>query len=777
MREKFLFDDKWLFHRGDIDYAYPSTKGMTYISAKTERKHMGPACKDYYADPDCYNVNKEQKSELWVEVTLPHDYIIGDIPDVKYNNGLGFFNYDNAWYRKNFTLDKSDKEKRITLFFEGVASQATVYLNGCLLKHNFCGYTSFEVDITDTVDFEKENVLAVYVSTKEHEGWWYEGGGIYRHVWLIKTEKAAVDLWGVFVKPEYNAENDLWTLSCSADIRNDFDETKEITVKNTLIFLDGNILHFPEVKNNIDKRSIFTLSSSVTVKNPELWSPDSPVLHKIVTEVFTNADKTDEITTRFGFRYFNFDKDKGLFINNKNYKINGLCGHADCGLTGKAVSDNIHRYKVQLMKEMGANGYRTSHYMQAEALMDALDENGFIVLDETRWFESSDEGKEQLRTLIKRDRNRPSVFFWSIGNEETYFTYEQGNRIFRSLKAEIEKLDGTRPVTVAVDFPKEEKVFSECDIIGINYNLDAYDEKKKQYPEKAFLATECSAIGRTRDWYFESDTNRSYNVDYELSNDCYFGSREKTWKFIYDRDYVIGGYQWIAFEYRGEAVWPRICSQSGCIDLFLQKKNSFYQNKAFWSKEPVLHLTPYWNFEGLEGKNIKVVTYANTEETELFLNGKSCGKQKTSRFIHGEWQVPYEPGELKAVGYNCGKAVISDIKVTSGKAYQLKLELDTKDVKANGKDIAIFSCFVVDKNGIYVPNASPTVEFICEGQGNVLSTGSDIADHSSIFSPVRKMRAGRIGVAVKLKKGDGNLKLYAISEGLKSAIFELSLKE
>lgn len=374
---------------------------------------------------------------------------------------------------------------------------------------------------------------------------------------------------------------------------------------------------------------ITTVKFDISVSGVKLWSPDEPNMYAAVTKLYVGSEQTDEYVTRFGFRYYVLDPDKGLFINDKHYKIKGLCGHADCGLTGKAVPDNIHRYKVRLMKEMGANGYRTSHYMQAEALMDALDENGFIVMDETRWFESTDEGREQLRALVRRDRNRPSVFFWSVGNEEPFHATEKGRRICRSLINFVRKLDDSRTIMSAVSFtPDKATVYDELDAIGINYNWHTYEGLHKKYPDKAVFASECCATGTTRGWYFAADPNRGYLPAYDRDSSVDFKGREFTWKFLDGNDWLLGGYQWIAFEHRGEAIWPRLCSQSGAIDLFMQKKDAFYQNKSHWTDEPMVHLLPHWNFAGFEGMPIRVAAYTNCDEIELFHNGKSVGRQK-----------------------------------------------------------------------------------------------------------------------------------------------------
>lgn len=776
MRERINYDEGWLFHRGDLDYPLPAYKGVAYMGAKTERYHLGPAAKDYFAAVDPYTTEREHKSEKWEKVDLPHDYIIEGLPDKKYNPAWGFLPYENAWYIKKFTLDKADKSKRLILFFEGVAVHATVYLNGCLMKHNFCGYTSFEVDITDYAEFERENTLAVYVNTDEHEGWWYEGGGIYRSVWLEKTELVSVERWGVFVKPEHQPD-DSWLVPINVEIRNDGAKQKRVKTVVTIVDQNGNDVISAEKTVSAVAGEITEVKFNESLTNVKLWSPDEPNLYRAVTKLYVGESEIDEYVTRFGFRYYVLDPDKGMFINGRHYKIKGVCGHADCGLTGKAVPDNIHRHKVRLMKEMGANGYRTSHYMQAEALMDALDENGFIVMDETRWFESTDEGREQLRALVRRDRNRPSVFFWSVGNEEPFHATEKGRRICRSLISLVRKLDDSRTIMSAVSFtPEKATVYDELDAIGINYNWSTYEGLHRKYPDKAVFASECCATGTTRGWYFGDDAARGYLPAYDRDSSADFKGREFTWKFLDGNDWLLGGYQWIAFEHRGEAVWPRVCSQSGAIDLFMQKKDAFYQNKSHWTSEPMAHLLPHWNFEGFEGMPIKVVAYTNCDEVELFHNGKSQGRRKLEKHGHGEWEVPYAPGYIEAVAYIGGKEAARDKRVTAGKPYRLMLELQNPDVKANGKDIAIFDCYVVDENGIEVPDCSAVVDFLAEGAGRVYSTGSDVSDHGSLFSPTRKMRAGRIGVAVKTGKTSGALRLIATADDLLPAVYTVEIQ-
>ena len=370
------------------------------------------------------------------------------------------------------------------------------------------------------------------------------------------------------------------------------------------------------------------------------------------------------------------------------------------------------------------------------------------------------------------------MIFWSVGNEEPLHKTEEGRRIARTLMALVRKLDDSRFVTTAVwHTPSEATVYDELEVIGINYNWNAYDSAHEKYPNKGVLSSENCATGTTRGHYAPEDTANAFLPAYDHDTTQDWRSREYTWKFISSRPWMMGGYQWIAFEHRGEAVWPRLCSQSGAIDLFLQRKDAFYQNQAHWTKAPMVHLLPHWSFPGREGEPITVFAYTNLSRLELFLNGESLGVRDVEPCGHGEWTVPYAPGKLEVLAYDGDTVVARDERITAGEPARLMLTPDTEDIRANGEDIAVFSCYVVDQDGNEVPNATPTVEFSTNGIGEIYSTGSDITDHTSLFLPVRKMRAGRIGIAVKMGEKAGVLSLSAHSAGLDSAELTVEVKE
>lgn len=762
MRSEMLLNDDWRFHKGDILVDRPSVKGPVYSQSKVERKKIGPAAYHYPDNPNKYSDALKMTGEHWATCQLPHDYIIDQDNDESQNNAHGYFRYDNAWYRKHFQLPEGCDHKRVLLRFEGIAGTSTLYLNGCLLHHNFSAYNTFEVDISDIVYRDKENVLAVYVNTQEYEGWWYQGGGIYRNVYLVITEPVAIDLWGVYA-PSRKIGDSLWQIDFETTVLNTEYTEQAVEAESCVIGPDGVCVAKALGHGILQPRDQSTLRYSCTVQSPLLWDCDTPNLYTVKTILKRGNAKTDETSTRIGFRTIALSGEKGLLLNGKKTLIQGVCAHQDFGLTGLAVPDNIAKYKMQLIKQMGANGYRTSHYQQTAAYLDACDELGLLVMDESRWFETTKESLEQLESLLKRDRNRPSVIIWSTSNEENNHITDIGKRLHRAIAAHIRKFDKLRPITAAVDkSPTQCQIYDDCDIIGINYNLNLYDTVHTQYPDKLVFASECCATGTTRDWFFPSeDGGRIQDRDKDTNH--WFLGREKTWKFLMERPYVIGGYQWAAVEHRGEATWPAICSKSGALDLFLQKKGAFYQNQSHWTEEPMAHIVPHWNFYGLEGHEIPVTVYTNCDELELFLNNTSLGRKVIEKYGHGEWNVPYSPGTLMVNGYRKGKLCATHNRTTTGRPERLRLTLDNT-CTSNGSDVALFTCECLDKDGNTVPDAAEFVKFSTEAPAKILGTGSDHCDHTNVTLPQRRMYMGKIRIAVRPAKGQTQLTLTAIGD-------------
>ncbi|MBQ7171782.1 MAG: DUF4982 domain-containing protein [Clostridia bacterium] len=775
MKERIRLNRDWLFAEDTFGEKTPTEKLYAHRIGQLEREHLPPASFAYRPTapklyPDLFTVPS------WKRVDLPHDYVIAGVPDEREGDAWGFVPYKKAWYLKHFKPEESWRDKHIALFFEGVSGSSVIYVNGCLMHRSFSGYTSFEVDLTDVIRFGERNVIAVSVDPSKHEGWWYEGGGITRGVELQISDPVRIALWGVYVKP-VREEGERWRAETETTVENHTYAPVSGTVTQELSDDTGKVFARLSAPFTVPARGkTEVLAAEEKILSPVLWSPESPRRCLCRTVVETEEGFSDTAETKFGFRWFSADPENGFSVNGKRIEIKGLCGHTDCGLFGRAVPDNIHRYRVALMKEMGANAYRASHYMQPEALMEALDEAGFIVYDEARWYESSEEGMRQTEALVRRDRNRPSVFFWGIGNEERHHTTEPGRRVFTALRQKILSLDDTRLITAAVNRPKDCRIFDLCDVIGINYCLDDYETVHERYPDKPILASECCATGTTRGHYAGEDPTRAYLPAWDRDTGTYFLSRASTRKTLAARPYVIGSYQWIAFEHRGEAAWPRLCSQSGAVDLFMQKKDAFYQNRALFSEEPALHLLPHWDWRGMEGREIRVVVYTNCPEVELVLNGRSLGRQTPERFESAVWSVPFEPGTLEAVAYREGKEVLRERRETAGEPYRLVLRQETEDVRANGEDCALVTCYVADREGREVHPAAPTVAFAAEGPCRIVSTGSDISDHTPLTDTARRMRAGRITAAVRLEEGEGERVITASADGLLSACLILKTK-
>lgn len=767
MRIETLLNVGWKFHIGDINILQPSNKAPIYSQSKTERKRLGPAAYGYMDSGSDYLWESGRiVTEKWSDIDLPHDYVVDqDISLEGTNQAHGYLKYNNAWYRKTFILPEEYFDKRITLRFDGIAGKSTIYLNGCLMYHNFSSYNTFEIDITDRVFFGKENRIAVYVNTEEFEGWWYQGGGIYRNVWLTVTESVAIDLWGVYA-PYEKINNTDFKINFETTVVNSDYKDRKIEGESFIIDRDGNAVASVSFEGNTALREKTIFKYNVIVKKPLLWDLDKPNLYTVKTILKSGGKEIDVYNTRIGFRTIKFTPNNGFYLNGKRTFIKGVCGHQDFGITGLAVPDNIAKYKISLIKEMGANGYRTSHYQQTESYLEACDEIGLLVMNETRWFESTKESFEQIESLVKRDRNRPSVIMWSTSNEENTHITENGKRTHRSIAAYIRKLDYTRPITAAQDkTPDQSTIFDYSDIAGINYNLPLFDKIHKMRPNLPIFAAECCATGTTRDWHLDTDRNLGRVRDFDADTNCWFVSRKKTWNYYMERPYIFGAYQWISIDHRGEAEWPAISSKSGAIDMFLQKKSAFYLNKSYWTEEPLVHIVPHWNFKGLEGQKIFVPVYTNCEKLELFLNGKSFGIKEIEKYSFGEWNIPFESGEILCIGYKNGKKVCEDKRITTGKPVAFKLTLKNT-FEANGSDLALFNCECIDESGNIVPDADEFVKFTVNSPALIVGTGSDNTDHSNVKNTSRQMYMGKITVAVKPAKDQEKLILTAQSKDI-----------
>lgn len=761
MRTVTYFNDGWRFYRGTLPEFSVLSKPQTYVGIKTGS--LIPV------------LNHDDLVRVFTPVRLPHDYVILDTPDRRKNISEGFLEGDEAWYLKRFTVDESDKDKQIYLHFEGIAIESEIFLNGTRLCRNFSAYNPITVDITDFVRFDKSNTVVVHaMQAKQPEGWWYQGGGIYRDVKLIKTEKIAVDTFGTYVKPTKRADSDIWDVSLEITVRNDGITSKKVYLKNTVTDENGNcVLRLDDsLETNAKDKSVLKTAGAVT--SPMLWDIGSPKLYTLVTEIYDGEERVDEYKTTFGFRTIRFDGKKGFFLNGKSVKIKGICAHQDYGITGIYLPRSVAKYRLELMQSMGCNAYRSAHNLSDENTMNFCDELGILVYDETRYFSSSPEAMSYLETMLRRDRNHPSVITWSIGNEEIIQQHDHARRIAETMTAFIKKFDD-RPVTVAChsDGGVENNIISApVDVLGMNYSIEKHDLFHSMYPDKALVMTESCALQSSRGVYFGDDAARSlFDARDHVINrkDFNNSTRAETWKHVCEREYLAGMFIWAGIEHRGETEWPRLSSQSGLVDLFLQKKEAYFQTMSQYSEKNVLHICPStWSFEGLEGVEIPVEVYTNCDSVELFLNGESLGRREYTDFEPCRWSVTYTPGTLLAKGYKNGEHIITDIVSTVGEPLSLHLICDTPTVSNDGHDCILYTCVCLDKDGNEVPFASPAVHFSVSG-GVLLGTGSSVTDHERPLSSKREMYAGRIALCVHVPEGCEKVLVTAEATGLKSA--------
>lgn len=563
MRETILLNDGWKYYDGDPAVRAPNDKGTVYMQAKTECRLWGPAAEKY-------------DDRAFAPVTLPHDALIGRTPRPEGNEGLGYFRYHCGWYRRRFALPEREDGARAYLRFEGVATHAEVYVNGCLVGRSFGGYAPFDVDISCFARFGGENTVSVRVdSASSYEGWWYQGMGVYRDVKLVVTNDARIASDGVFVHPE-KQKGTLWRVPVDVEIENHASRARTLTVRAEILDGQGTLSARGEAPARVSEWDVCTASLALNVEAPALWRLSDPKLYTCRVTIRENGEILDSETARFGFRTIGFAADGAFLLNGERTYINGVNCHQDFGLTGKVMPPEIAGYRVRLMKEMGANAMRLAHYPHGEAEMNALDENGMLALAETRWFSTEPEAVKQLTALIRRDRNHPCVFLWSVGNEEPLHAEPRGRRIAGELFARARKLDPTRPLTTVVcHAPERAPVYDACDVLCLNYNLQAYDELHRRYPDKPFLAGEWCATPTTRGWYAPDDPEkgRVFAGDHDPHNG-FSAAREDTAAFVRARTWVAGGFQWVGVEHRGECKWPRLCSASGAVDLFLLKKKT-----------------------------------------------------------------------------------------------------------------------------------------------------------------------------------------------------------
>ena len=781
-QEKISLDEDWKFHFG---HAANAEKDFDY--SKTALLHKS----NVYATTI---VHPKFVDSTWQKINVPHDWLV-ELPFVKSEQvemdshgykpvGGTYPETSIGWYRKHFSVDKSKSNKRFEIQFDGIYRNAEIWLNGFYVGTNFSGYVGNSYDVSDYINFEGDNVLVIRVDATQYEGWFYEGAGIYRHVWLHITDKIFIPEDGVFVYADVKDKKA--TVTVETTVQNNLLNQSNATVYSYITDRKGTVLAKTATqKIKLDSRKNQTIKQQVAIKNPELWSLENPYLYRVVSVLQSENQIVHQTKTRFGIKTVKFDAKEGFFLNGKPLKIQGTNNHQDHAGIGSALPDYMQYYRIKLLKEMGCNAYRASHNAPTPELLEACDSLGMLVLDEQRLLNSSPEYIDQFTRILKRDRNHPSVFLWSIGNEEQNIQgNEYGKKIAQTLLAIQKDIDPTRTSTYAADMGNDFKGVNEViPIRGFNYREYAVADYHKDHPNQPLLGTEMGSTVTTRGIY-EKDETRAYVPDQDITHPWWASKAETWWKLAAENNYWLGGFIWTGFDYRGEPTpykWPNINSHFGIMDVCGFPKNIYYYYKSWWTNEDVLHLSPHWNWPDKVGKPIDVWVNSNADEVELFLNEKSLGKKTMERNSHLQWNVLYEPGTLEAIAYKKGKKITAKIE-TTGQATTVVLTPDKTILMADGKDATVVNISITDEKGREVPTANNLLAFTISENAKIIGVGngdpsSHEADTCKEGNWQRSAFNGKCQVIIQAGKNVGDIKLEAKSNGLKSGAVLLQLKK
>lgn len=799
-RQKIKFDFDWKFAKGDFPKA----------------------------------AEKDFDDSGWQQIDIPHDWSILDTFSKDNPTGKpgGFASGGVGWYRKNFTLNKKDKASKVSIEFGGVYENSEVWINGHHLGKRPFGYISFHYDLTPHLNFGGENILAVRVdNSKQPNARWYTGSGIYRHVWLVKTGNLHLARHGVYATTPIITK-DSAIVKVRTSIENDFDEEKQFILVNELYSSKNELVARAEAPAVLPGKEGQELEQQMTVLQPELWSPDQPTLYTLKTVIRDRETTFDEWDTNIGIRHFSFSADTGFSLNGQSMKLLGVNNHSDLGALGAALNDRVLERRLEILKEMGCNAIRTAHNPPCEELLDMCDRMGFMVMDEAfdEWLESwpfggvkKPEGKakygyhlhfnewaeKDLTELIRRDRNHPSIILWSVGNEIPDACFEIGTERLKKLMDVVRKEDPTRPITCGIThmhLANESGFASQLDVTGYNGGGGScfmYEQDHETYPERIFLATEVPhsfqtrGVYRTQSWYrgrnplggimkvpnlteeeVFTDVPKYYSSSYDNAM-VRIGARD-SWRRTRDLPYMCGEFRWTGFDYLGETMfgWPAKFWNFGIIDMCGFPKDTYYFYQSQWTKEPMVHILPHWNWKGKEGVEIPVVAYSNCESVELFLNGRSLGEKEMGEQMDLVWLVPYEPGVMIAKGKKGGEVVCTKEIVTAADPAKIQLLADRKTIGADRQNVVHVEVNILDKDDNFVPDAANRLVFSIEGEAEIIAVDNgDPLNQEAYNSPSRKSFNGKCLVILKSTGRAGKFTLSASSEGLEGATVTMELKQ
>ena len=716
--------------------------------------------------------------------------------------GHGYLPVYPAWYRRSFDLPVSDRGRSVWLDFGGVYRDAVVFVNGRFIAQHPSGYTGFRLNVTSAIRFGAPNEIAVFVDPRWFEGWWYEGGGIYRHVRLIVTDPLQVTPWGAFVDAQVpgtikhntpTGDRADARLSIRTTVRNDHAESRAFTLESVVVDAEGKTVAAVSTPEELGGGQELTFNQDADLPEARLWSLEHPNLYRLRT-VLRGADaEADRDSTDFGVRTLRFDPREGFFLNGRHVEIRGFCSHQDFPGVGIAAPDNLWAWRIDKLKEMGANGYRCAHNPDSEAFYDDADRMGMLVMDETRHFGDTYFPKatastgvadlSDVKAMVLQHRNHPSIIMWSLANEEGQGPKPHGAQIYAATKAAVKAIDPTRPVTGAVNggYVKTGYIPIE-DILGMNYHNPEFDRVHAEFPDLMIFGSE---DGNAKSSRGTLTTDRSSGRCSEFGDGPVAGSLGGqpwvSWAPTIEHRYVAGQFAWTGFDYRGEPnpfSWPAVTSQTGAMDLCGFAKPAYYYWRSQWQDAPTIYLTPGWDFPpAMAGKPVRVRVYSNCERVELQLNGRSLGSQPMPAHHYLEWTVPYEPGVLKASGYNGSALAASDQAATAGAAVGLRLTVEVPRLAADGESIAPVRVEVVDAHGEVVSGADSTISFSATGAGSL--AGSANGDPTSHESNVGRQRTAFHGLCLALVRAGaapGTITLEASAPSLAPARIDIPVR-
>lgn len=701
----------------------------------------------------------------WQSVSLPHDWVpYKDFTPEAYPNH-GYKTRGIGWYRLKFELSEADMNRQLLLEFEGMSCDSQIYFNGQLLYRNFSGYKSFTVDLTDMANFgDIPNVLAVRVDASAWEGWWYEGAGIYRSVWLHKKAAAHIAHNGIWVKPV--CRENKWTLNLETTVENSFEMAQDFVLDTAVYAPDGTKCAALSQSGCVGCYDSTVLTGEIVIDSPEVWSLEEPKLYRVEARV-SGAFGEHFQSVETGLRTLRYDANEGFFLNGKNVKMRGFCNHQDHAGVGAAVPYAIKEYRVALLKRLGANAYRCAHNTDPE-ILEICDRLGMLVMEENRTFSSAEDSLQRLESMIKNSRNHPSVVLYSLFNEEPLAATRKGHRMAGRMQALVHRLDDSRPCTGAFNGGINEiGAASILDIVGGNYNPGAYDAIHALFPDKPMFGSETASAFMVRGEFEEDRDVRHIIPNYDETCAPWGNTIHDTWESVDTRPFNFGSFVWTGFDYRGEPTpftWPSVATFFGTYDSCGFEKDGCFLYKAYWHDEPVLHLLPHWNLGLDEGTPVRVMAFTNCDEVELILNGRCIDRKACDKYRPTEFSAPYEKGVICAVGYRNGVEVVRDRQETAGETTELRVELSKATLTDNGLDAVALNVRAYDAQGRFMPVASELVHFDVTGGARIIGVGNgDPNSHEEDIAPYRHLYNG-CAQAILLSDGDEDVRVRVYAD-------------